>query len=80
MTGNTYAIPTRDRQIKTLPLDIIYVYVEAFKRWAEIRDDLAFLVTPIGCGLAGYKPSEIGPMLKGSPPNVILPECFLPYV
>jgi hypothetical protein len=80
MTGNTYAIPTKDKYLRVLGRMEIEYEVIIFKRWASIRSDLTFLVTPIGCGLAGYKPSEIGPMFKNSPPNVILPACFLPFI
>jgi len=79
-SGQTYAIPTKDEHLRTLSKMSIEYEVIIFKKFASIADHLTFLVTPIGCGLAGYKPSEIGPMFKGSPPNVILPECFLPYV
>lgn len=78
--GQTYAIPTKNKVLQVLHLAEIEHEVSVFKRYAESRDDLTFLVTPIGCGLAGYKPSEIGPMFKNSPPNVCLPSCFLPYV
>lgn len=47
-----------------------------FLRFARRRDDLAFQLTPIGCGLAGYKPEQIAPMFRNAPPNVILPDEF----
>jgi hypothetical protein len=80
--GQTYAIATKDRNLQTLPLDRIRVQVERFLESASASDNrnLRFLVTPIGCGLAGYKPVEIAPMFIGSPGNVILPLCFIPFV
>ncbi len=72
--GKSYAIPTKDFKLKTLPLDKISLYVEDFKDWAESLPDLTFLVTKIGCGLAGYEESDIAPMFKDAPSNCVLPE------
>lgn len=76
LQGESYAIPTKDRQIKTLPLDKIRFYVARFIDCAKYRPDLTFRLTPIGCGLAGYKPAQIAPMFRDAPANVILPEEF----
>lgn len=81
MYGNTYAIPTKDHMLNVLPLELINGEVSQFLTWARFgNSDLVYLVTEIGCGLAGYKPSEIAPMFKNSPSNVILPACFQPYL
>lgn len=76
-TGQCYAIPTKDRQIRTLPLDVIGEHVNVFIGFAQGRPDLRFLVTPIGCGLAGYHPRDIAPMFRGAPENVVLPASFI---
>lgn len=76
LTGNSFAIPTKNRDLQTLPLDEIARYVERFTRFAMDRKDLTFQLTPIGCGLAGYKPEQIAPMFDGAPSNVILPPEF----
>lgn len=76
MTGNSFAIPTKDRELRTLPLEDIRRYVDRFIRFALDRPDLTFQLTPIGCGLAGYSPEQIAPMFADSPPNVILPTEF----
>ncbi len=80
MTGSTFAIPTKDYDIVTMPLQEISSYVRSFLKEATVRHDLTFLVTPIGCGLAGYSPAQIAPMFRDYPPNVVLPSSFLPYV
>lgn len=72
--GSSYAIPTKDRQIKTLPLDKIKPHVDEFIEYAKKHPHLTFLVTRIGCGLAGYKDDDIAPMFKGAPDNCLLPE------
>jgi len=69
MTGDCYAIPTKDHDIKTLSLPHIQVYVDTFKQYAKDNIEKIFIVTQIGCGLAGYKPENIAPMFKDSPLN-----------
>lgn len=76
LQGQSYGISTKDRDLKVLPLHRIQVKVERFLRFAATRPDLTFLVTPIGCGLAGYKPKEIAPMFEDAPGNVQLPASF----
>lgn len=55
-TGNAYAIPTKDRRIRTLPLPRIAKYVAEFLAYARAHPELEFEVTKIGCGLAGFIP------------------------
>lgn len=78
--GNSFAIPTKDHQLRILPLERIVHYVQAFKCYAAEHPDLTFNVVAIGCGLAGYLPIQIGPMFKGCTSNVNLPSEFVPYV
>lgn len=74
--GQTYAIPTKDFHLHTLPLDTIETYVKIFIHYAESLPRETFLLTEIGCGLAGYSPDHIAPMFRGAPPNVTLPARF----
>lgn len=74
--GNSYGIPTKDENIKTLSLDRIARYVEDFLEYAKVNEDEDFMVTAIGCGLAGYSPEDIAPMFAGAPNNCKLPEEF----
>lgn len=76
LQGNSYAIPTKDAHLKTLPLSEIEFYVKDFIETAINNPELTFEVTEIGCGLAGYMPKDIAPFFKGSPSNVILPQEF----
>lgn len=80
LQGTSYAIPTKDERIKTLPLYEIADHVRKFIGFAVNNPNLAFKLTPIGCGLAGYRYDQIGPLFKGSPNNVIIPVEFWPYV
>lgn len=72
--GSSYAIPTKDANLKPLPLERIERYVEEFLAFARKTPFRTFKVVKIGCGLAGYTDADISPMFRGAPSNVILPE------
>ena len=73
MTGQSYAIPTMDGD-----LEIIRRYVKDFTNYAKAHPEQTFLVTPIGCGIAGWRVEEIAPLFKEASilDNVSLPESF----
>ena len=73
LQGNSYAIPTKDASLHTLPLDVIQYYVTHFLLEAKSRPDLQFFVTRIGCGLAGYTDDQIAPFFKHASENCELP-------
>lgn len=87
-SGNSFAIPTKDEQIRhTLSLSRIKVYVDNFKWQAhgngphkdQMRGKL-FQVTRIGCGLAGLKDAQIAPMFLGSPKSCVFDEAWKPWL
>lgn len=80
LTGRSYAIPTKDFNIQTMPLDIIKLYVDAFLMYAKHVQDEEFFVTRIGCGLAGYNDSDIAPLFKGVSDNCSMPENWKQYL
>ena len=71
--GMSYAIPTKDARIQTLPLGDIQHYVLDFLMYAGKHPKLTFLITKVGCGLAGYRESQISPLFETVPDNCILP-------
>lgn len=71
--GNSFGIPTKDANLKTLPLNKIKGYVDKFIKYAHLHQNLTFRVTRIGCGLAGYKDEDIAPMFYNAPENCIMP-------
>lgn len=73
LQGNSYAIPTKDAQIKTLPYEVVAEHIADFIDFAVSRPDLRFQLTPVGCGLAGFTREQIEPLFKGAPENVIWP-------
>lgn len=75
-TGNAFAIPTKDQELRTLSLTRIKNFVDKFIFYARCNPHLQFNVTAIGCGLAGYSPADIAPMFENAPPNCSLPDSF----
>jgi hypothetical protein len=79
-TGQCYALPTKDFNIKTMDLDSIQIYVKDFIRAASEFPDYRFVVTKVGCGLAGYTDKDIAPMFKDAPSNCIFHLDWMPYL
>jgi len=73
--GNSYAIVTKELRKDQPPVTLEEVQrgVWVFLKYAADHPEVIFQVTPIGTGLAGFKPSEIAPMFKGASSNVLLP-------
>ncbi|MBM4074582.1 MAG: hypothetical protein FJ267_02915 [Planctomycetes bacterium] len=78
LQGKSFAVPTKDKLIRTLSLGAIEFYINIFLLDATLFPDKEFLVTKIGCGLAGYSEAEIANLFKGKtiPKNITLPESF----
>lgn len=76
--GKSFAIPTLDWHVGKLPLGVIRSYVRRFIKFARYNKNLTFLVTEIGCGIAGRTPEEIAPLFKGAKrtKNIHLPQRF----
>ncbi len=72
LTGRTYALPTMEGK------DAMKAAVDRFIACARQHPELTFLVTAVGCGIAGYTPSEVAPLFREatSLENVYLPEVF----
>lgn len=69
--GQSYAIPTMQGDV-----DTIKPYVDEFIDFAKGHPSLTFLVTRIGCGIAGFVDAEIAPLFHSACniPNIVLPE------
>ena len=70
-TGQCYAIPTMQGGV-----DTIRPYVDEFVEYAKRHPEQTFLVTRIGCGIAGFIDEQIAPLFSAARdlPNVALPE------
>ena len=70
LQGQSYAIDTMDGD------DEMFAEIDRFLKFSKEHPELKFLVTEIGCGIAGYSPGQIAPYFKNHTDNVILPESF----
>lgn len=77
LQGSCYGIPTMHGGV-----DAIKPYVDEFIEFAQNHTEYTFLVTKIGCGIAGFKEEEIAPLFANavSVDNIILPESFVMYL
>lgn len=71
--GASYAIPTKSGALKPLPLLLIKANVTEFLHYALLNPGLAFYVTRVGCGLAGFHDWQIAPMFIEAPRNCCMP-------
>jgi len=74
LQGQSYAIPTMQGGVET-----IKPYVDEFITFAKENPDKHFLVTRIGCGIAGFKDTEIASLFRDClrMQNVSLPMSFI---
>ena len=73
LQGQSYGIPTMHGGV-----DVIKPYVDEFVNFAKSHPELKFLVTKIGCGIAGFTDEEIAPLFKDAIEieNIYLPKSF----
>ena len=79
LQGQSYAIPTKtERAAATMELEDIAPFVTRFAEFARANPEKKFLVTEIGCGLAGLTPEQVAPMFEACRDidNVALPSRF----
>jgi hypothetical protein len=74
LQGQSYGIPTMHGGVEA-----IKPYVDELIAFAKEHPELKFLVTKIGCGIAGFTIEEIAPLFREAidVKNVILPEDFV---
>lgn len=77
LTGRSYAIPTMQGGV-----DTIRPYVDEFIEFAKQHSELTFLVTRIGCGIAGFKDLDIAHLFAAAidVENIILPKSFVSII
>jgi len=74
LQGQSYGIPTMHGGVEA-----IRPYVDEFIAFAKQHPELTFLVTKIGCGIAGFTVAEIAPLFASAldVENVLLPQEFV---
>lgn len=79
-SSRSYAIPTKSTPWKSLGLPAIESFVNSFLTDASKFQYVKFIVTRVGCNLAGYSDPDIAPMFEDRPSNVILPLKWRQYI
>ena len=67
LTGRTYALPTMEGPAA------FQAAAERFVAFASEHPELTFLLTKVGCGIAGYAEDEVRPWFAETPSNVVKP-------
>lgn len=77
LQGQSYGIPTMQGGVET-----IRPYVDEFIAFAATHTEYLFLVTRIGCGIAGFTPQEMAPLFAKAidMENVLLPKGFVDII
>jgi hypothetical protein len=70
LQGQSYAVDSMSG------LAVLEEQARRFVDFAAQHPDLRFLVTEIGCGIAGYRPEQVAGFFAGATENVVLPESF----
>lgn len=75
--GKSYGIPTMHGGV-----EVIKPYIDEFIEFASQHKEYTFLVTRIGCGIAGFSPNEIAPLFAKAIEieNILLPEDFVQVI
>jgi hypothetical protein len=74
--ANSYGIPTRDAELRPLPLDGIGACVQRFLAYAAAHPDVQFQIRGMAAGLAGHRHEDIAPMFAAAPANCHLPAAW----
>lgn len=79
MTGRAYAIPTKDENLKPLSFDVVESHIAKFIEFAKENPRDEFMLTPIGCGLAGNSKRDVWAVMAkyGLPSNVFLTSTWV---
>lgn len=77
LQGQSYGIPTMHGGV-----DVIKPYVDEFIEFAKSHPEMTFLVTRIGCGIAGFRDEEMATLFENAKEleNICLPKSFHKYI
>jgi len=74
LTGQSYAFPTLTANFEKVSRASLEASRDRLFNTARRNPDKTFLLTKIGCGIAGFTEDEIRPLFKNAPANVTLPD------
>ena len=74
LTGQSYAFPTLTEHFEKVSPESLGASRDRLFETARRHPDKTFLLTKVGCGIAGFSEDEIRPLFANAPANVILPD------
>lgn len=74
LTGQCYAFPTLDGELAQLPFSRLEQARDRLYESCRQNPDWRFLLTKVGCGIAGYDEAQIRGLFADPPANLVLPE------
>lgn len=80
ITGQTYALPTKDERIESRTRLAVSWSVKTFVMYACLHPGEKFQVTRVGCGLAGFRDEDIAPMFADAPENCEFDSAWEPWL
>lgn len=79
LQGSSYAIPTKDRNLRVLDFRQVAFYVADFIEFTKEHPEYSYFVTAVGTGLAGFPHFSMAPLFKNIN-NAWLPDRWKPYL
>lgn len=74
LTGHCYAFPTMDNTMRPLTMSQLKKIRTRFYKVVDQHPDMAFLLTKVGCGIAGFSEEKIQKLFVNAPKNIIKPK------
>jgi hypothetical protein len=74
LTGQCYAFPTLTANFEKVSRAALKASRDRLFAAARQHPEKTFLLTKVGCGIAGFREDEIRPLFENAPSNVVLPE------
>lgn len=74
LSGQTYAFPTLDKDMKKQPREYLEQTVKNLYAFCKAMPESTFLLTAVGTGIAGYSHEEMKSLFTDLPKNLVLPE------
>lgn len=74
LRGQSYAFPTLGRDFEKLSVGHLETSRRILYNTCEANPTMRFLLTKVGCGIAGYEEAEMKALFVEAPANLILPD------
>lgn len=74
LIGQSYALPTLDKKLQQRNDEQLTMSVRKLWKCAKENPDKVFLLTKVGCGIAGYDEEYMADKFKDAPGNIIKPK------